>query len=306
MGDGDEFDAIRRLLAIWGDQAIGIGDDAAILDIPSGEQLVVSTDASIEDVHFRRDWLSAEEMGARATAAALSDLAAMAATPRGMLLALGLPIHWRSELEALARGVGTAALLARCPILGGNLSGASQLSLTITVLGSTSHPLTRAAACPGDTIFVTGTLGASHLALQALMAGRAPASNHRDRFAKPAPRLREAIWLAEHGAHAAIDISDGLLADVSHMARASCVSIKIDDDAIPCVPGASVEDALASGEEYELIVAAPRDAPIRPAEFKRAFGLDLTAIGTVGAVGTVPVTLSRERTGMPRGHDHFS
>src|SRR5204863_2381843 len=108
MGDGAEFDAIRRLLAIWGEQAVGIGDDAAIVDIPAGERLVVSTDASIEDVHFRRDWLRADEIGARATVAALSDIAAMAATPRGLLVALGLPTEWNNQFDALGRGIGAA------------------------------------------------------------------------------------------------------------------------------------------------------------------------------------------------------
>ena len=135
MGEGPEFDAIRRLLANWGSAASGIGDDAAVLDLPADERLVVSTDASIEGVHFRREWMSAEEVGARAAAAALSDLAAMGAMPRGLLLALGVPEGWRAELDALAQGVGAVASAAGCPIIGGNVSAASELSLTITVLG---------------------------------------------------------------------------------------------------------------------------------------------------------------------------
>ena len=106
LGDGAEFDAIREMLAQWGDRAHGIGDDAAVLDVPPGEQLVTSTDASVEGVHFKRDWLSPVEIGGRATAAALSDLAAMAATPLGLLLALGVPDDWREELPELAGGVG--------------------------------------------------------------------------------------------------------------------------------------------------------------------------------------------------------
>ena len=116
MGEGAEFDAIRRLLRLWDTRATGIGDDAAILDVPSGQRLVISTDASVQNVHFRREWLSAEEIGGRATAAALSDLAAMAATPLGLLLALAVPDDWRTELEALARGVGNIASAAGCPI----------------------------------------------------------------------------------------------------------------------------------------------------------------------------------------------
>src|SRR5712664_3042862 len=109
LGHGAEFDAIREMLAQWGDHARGIGDDAAVLDVPAGEQLVTSTDASVEGVHFRRDWLLPAEIGERATAAALSDLAAMAATPLGLLLALGVPDDWREELARLAGGVGVVA-----------------------------------------------------------------------------------------------------------------------------------------------------------------------------------------------------
>ncbi|MDB4882941.1 MAG: thiamine-monophosphate kinase, partial [Gemmatimonadetes bacterium] len=216
MGDGAEFDAIRRLLAIWESQAIGIGDDAAIVDIPAGERLVVSTDAAVENVHFRRAWLSAEEIGARATAAALSDLAAMAATPRGLLLALALPDHWRAELDALARGVGRVASATGCPIVGGNITRAAELSLTLTVLGSAVHPLERAGAVVGDDVYVTGTLGGPGAALRSWLAGGIPSPEDRARFASPMPRLHEARWLAALGAHAAIDISDGLLGDAAH------------------------------------------------------------------------------------------
>jgi len=306
MGAGAEFDAIRGLLVTWGAQAAGIGDDAAVLAIPAGERLVVSTDASVENVHFRREWMTAEEIGGRAAAAALSDLAAMGATPRGLLLALNIPELWRPELEPLARGVGTVAASAGCPIIGGNVSAAGELSLTITVLGSAVQPLTRSGARDGDIIFVTGRLGGSGAALRALLAGEKPAVAHRARFVAPVPRLREARWLAEHGAHAVIDISDGLVADASHLARASGVSLSLDERAVPCVSGVSVEDALASGEEYELLVAVPPASDIRADEFEREFGLPLTAIGVVSAPGASAVTLRGSRAVGSRGHDHLS
>ena len=306
MGAGAEFDAIRGLLVTWGAQAAGIGDDAAVLAIPAGERLVVSTDASVENVHFRREWMTAEEIGGRAAAAALSDLAAMGATPRGLLLALNIPELWRPELEPLARGVGTVAASAGCPIVGGNVSAAGELSLTITVLGSAVQPLTRSGARDGDIIFVTGRLGGSGAALRALLAGEKPAVAHRARFVAPVPRLREARWLAEHGAHAVIDISDGLVADASHLARASGVSLSLDERAVPCVSGVSVEDALASGEEYELLVAVPPASDIRADEFEREFGLPLTAIGVVSAPGASAVTLRGSRAVGSRGHDHLS
>ena len=108
MGEGREFDAIRAMLQVWGARARGIGDDAAVLDVPAGQHLVVSTDASVEGVHFRREWLTPEEVGGRATVAALSDIAAMGALPIGMLLALAVPPDWMGKIVALSRGVGDA------------------------------------------------------------------------------------------------------------------------------------------------------------------------------------------------------
>jgi thiamine-monophosphate kinase len=306
MGSGAEFDAIRRLLATWGAAAVGIGDDAAIVDIPAGERLVVSTDATVENVHFRRGWLTAEEIGARAAAAALSDLAAMAATPRGLLVALGLPEEWLGQLDDFARGVGAVAVAAACPIIGGNISASRELTLTLTVLGSAAHPLRRAGAQPGDIIFVTGRLGGAGAAVKALYDGRAPDPAHRVRFASPMPRIREALWLAARGAHAAIDVSDGLLADAAHLARASGVSIALDATALPRVGGVSVDEAAASGEEYELIIAAPREMASLADEFSRTFDLELTAIGTVAAASGEAVTMAGMRGDAHVGHDHLA
>lgn len=306
MGSGAEFDVIRGFLAIWGDGAQGIGDDAAIMDIPQGERLVVSTDACVEHVHFRREWMTPEEIGARATAAALSDLAAMAATPRGLLVALGVSDAWRAELPGLAAGVGTAAAAAQCIIVGGNLSAAGELSLTMTVFGSAVRPLMRAGAREGDIIFVTGRLGGAGAALGAMLDGRAPSADARARFVGPVPRLREARWLEEHGARAAIDISDGLIADAAHLARASGVSIELNEHAVPCFAGVTSRDALASGEEYELLVAMPPSHAISTNEFERLFGIPLTAIGIVVRATDPVVTIAGSPGEEPAGHDHFA
>ncbi|MEO5818054.1 MAG: thiamine-phosphate kinase [Gemmatimonadaceae bacterium] len=305
MGEGAEFDAIRQLLAIWGSNAIGIGDDAAIVDIPAGERLVVSTDASVENVHFRREWLNAEEIGARATTAALSDLAAMAATPRGLLLALALPDAWRTDIAELARGVGLVASASGCPIVGGNITRAGELSLTLTVLGSAVRPLERTGAIVGDDIYVTGRLGGPGAALRSLLAGETPVPAHRARFVSPAPRLREARWLAALGAHAAIDISDGLIGDAAHLARASSVSIVLDEDVVPGVADVSLSDACVSGEEYELLVAMPHDAQIDIAAFEREFGLPLTRIGSVVLAARGTVRFAGGFVPSSRAHDHL-
>jgi len=306
LGGQREFDVIRAMLGVWGADAHGIGDDAAVLTVPNGQRLIASTDASVEGVHFRREWLTPREIGARAAAAALSDLAAMAATPIGLLLALALPQSWLPEIEEVARGVGEMASRTRCPIVGGNLSRADVLSLTITVLGSAAAPLTRGGARVGDSLYVTGLLGGTVTALQALTRGTPIDAAHRERFASPRPRLDEARWLAERGASAAIDISDGLLADAGHLAAASAVAIELDPSRYPCMTGVSASVAAWSGEEYELLVTFPANLHPDVDAFRERFGLPLTAIGRVQQGEGVRQRGSSVRVEFPLGHDHFS
>ena len=306
LGQGAEFDAIRAMLREWGPRASGIGDDAAVLDVPAGQRLVVSTDASFEGVHFRREWLSAQEIGARAVTAALSDLAAMAAAPIGLLLALGVTEAWQQDLDEIARGVGHSAGGAGCPIVGGNVTRARELSLTITVLGAAEHPLRRDTARDGDLVFVTGMLGGPGAALDALLSGRVPDAGHMARFASPRARLRESRWLADAGARAAIDISDGLGADLTHLARASGVTVELEVDRIPSVDGVPREETLTSGEEYELVVIFPPDAAPDAAAFESHFGIPLTRIGVVRPASGEPVRATGARVDHARGHDHLS
>lgn len=304
LGAGGEFDIVRRMLERWGPLAIGIGDDAAIVPLPAG-QLIVSTDTSVEGVHFRREWITHREIGYRATAAALSDLAAMAATPFGVFLALTLPEADVPHAGDVADGVGDCLKAAEARVLGGDVSRGERLSLTLTVLGSASHPLTRSGARPGDRLYVTGRIGGPGAALREFEAGKTPARGLRDRFCHPVPRLKESRWLADHGARAAIDISDGLVADARHLAAASAVSIHVRGDKLPVFDRLSVEDALASGEEYELLLTCP-DA-LDSTAFKREFDLDLTEIGDVsaGAAPGVEVTVSGRPVAAPAGYDHF-
>jgi thiamine-monophosphate kinase len=308
LGPGAEFDAIREMLAQWGPQARGIGDDAAVIDFPGNHLLIASTDASVEGVHFKRDWLSPTEIGGRAAAAALSDLAAMAAMPVGLLLALGVPDEWREKLVELADGVGDAAARQSCPIVGGNITRArgGELSLTITVLGFASEPLRRSGARVGDRVCVTGRLGGPGAALRDLLASRVPSPEHLARFVAPVPRVREARWLAERGAQAAIDISDGLLADAHHVAVASRVTLSLDLERVPCVGGVSPTEAVTSGEEYELLLAIPVLAGDLASDFEVQFGVPLTEIGVVEPASDAPVTTRGARVDPARGHDHFS
>ena len=305
LGPGREFDLVREMLRRWGDRARGIGDDAAVLTAPPGGQIVLSIDTSVEGIHFRPEWISLEEIGWRATAAALSDLAAMAAEPLGILVALVVPAQRTSGLGALAEGIAAAASESSAPILGGDLTNGDCLTIAVTVVGSSAKPLTRSGARPGDTLWVTGQLGGPALALAAWHEGRQPAPEARARFAHPVPRIREALWLAGAGATAGIDISDGLGGDAAHLAAASGVRITIDADSVPLAPNADVSTAQRSGEEYELLVTT--HAPFDASAFQREFGLPLTRIGTVekGDAG-VDLMIGGERVASPGGYDHFS
>lgn len=305
MGPGGEFDLIRQLVTRWGSRAQGIGDDAAILEPPPGLHLVASVDSAVEGVHFRRDWLSAREIGYRAAAAALSDLAAMAATPLGILVALAIPREWLREVNDIADGIGDLAGRMSAPIVGGNVSRAPTFSITTTVLGAARTPLTRGGVCPGHLLYLTGRFGGPGAAIHALERGRLPDDSHRDRFARPVPRIPEAQWLAERGATAAIDISDGLLADLQHLAAASRVHLSIDLDRLPTVAGVEPEHAASSGEEYELAVSTA--SAIDTADFEAAFGIPLTRIGVAveGPAG-VAATIAGKRVAPLAGHDHFS
>ena len=328
LGAGAEFDAIRRLAARWGMRAVGLGDDCAVLDPPEGERLVISTDSSVENVHFRRSWLSPREIGWRATAGALSDLAAMGARPLGVMLGLVVPYEWRSALDELADGIGEAAAFGGAPILGGDTSDGGVLALAVTVIGAAARPLPRSGARAGDRLYVTGVLGGSLGALRDLEAGRIPRPGMWQRFAHPEPRLREGQWLAEQGVTAAVDISDGLAADLGHLAAASGVRIAVDLDKLPvyeeadprtgafgAVGGAAkhalavLTDAARSGEEYELLVTSPK--PLDAARFAARFQLPLTEIGraealSVGQAPEVVLTAQGRRVDLPPGHDHFS
>jgi thiamine-monophosphate kinase len=303
LGPGAEFDVIRELLARWGEQAIGIGDDAAVLEVPRGESLVTSVDASFEGRHFRRGWLTPHEIGYRAVTAALSDLAAMAAKPLGVLIALALPTEWQGELGAIANGIAEATAAAGTVIRGGNISASNELSITTTVFGSAFTPLTRAGAKPGDRIYVTGKLGGPGAALRSLELEGDPGP-FRERWVHPVARITEARWLLDRGASAAIDLSDGLVADLRHLAAASRVSIAIDSALVPCLDGIDREAALSSGEEYELIVAAR--GPLDTASFAARFDLPLTDIGSVGDGTKGHVTVAGARVANVTGHDHLS
>ena len=304
LGPGREFDAIRTMAQQWGDRARGLGDDAALLDIPAGHRLVVSIDTSIENQHFRRGWLESREIGWRAAASALSDLAAMGASAIGVLMAAGVPPSWRGELAAIADGIGDAADSVGAKVLGGDTSSASELSIAITVLGAAERGIGRGGAAAGDRVYVTGRLGGPISALRVLQRGARPHPAHRARFAHPEPRIREGLWLAAHGAAAMIDISDGLIADAAHVAAASGARLVIDLDRIPVLDGIDPRHAAQSGEEYELLLTAAE--PLDLAAFAAQFPAGLTEIGRVAAGSGVEARYGGRLISLDAGHDHFA
>ncbi len=316
LGAGREFDRIRALVHSLGGQAEGLGDDCAILP-PGPGHIVLSTDLSIEGVHFRREWLEAEEVGWRAAAAALSDLAAEGAEVLGVLASIGVPSGApEDELNRLMQGVGGVVAQAGGKVLGGDLSRAPVWTADIAAVGRTERPVMRSGARVGDRLWVTGSLGAARAALCSWLAGEAPTPTARAAFSRPSPRIIAGQWLANHGARAMIDLSDGLAGDAGHLAAASGVRLEIPIDDLPVAGdvdaaarrlGISPEEfAAVGGEDYELLAALPPQfGPEEAGEFTDASGLPLTAIGGVVAGEGVRLT----RRGQPvslRGFDHLA
>lgn len=317
MAGGPEFDRIRAIIAALGPRAAALGDDCAL--IPFGaEFLALSTDLTVEGAHFRRDWLSLSDIGWRAAASALSDLAAEGADPVGLLAALSLPNDIDNDAATeLMAGIGAAADAVGASVLGGDLSAGPALSIAATVVGRTAHPVTRAGAEPGDGIWVTGRLGAARAALHGLQHARELTSDERRAFARPEPRVAAGLWLAQYGARAMLDLSDGLAADAPHLAAASRVGLAIALELLPCADavraagariGAAPEQfAAEGGEDYELLAAMPPSFTLEQADrFAEECGIPLTRIGeaTNGPTGVTfslggrPMTLA--------GFDHFA
>ncbi|HEX2249139.1 MAG TPA: thiamine-phosphate kinase, partial [Gemmatimonadales bacterium] len=257
----------------------------------NGTCLAISTDVSVEQVHFRLDWIDLSDVGWRATAAALSDLAAEGAEPAGLLNALTIPSGATpSDLLQITTGIRDAARAAGAPVLGGDLSSGPAWSLAVTVLGFTDRPVTRAGAKPGDSLWVTGALGGTRAALEAWRRKDQPTQEARRRYARPLPRIDAGRWLAAHGARAMIDLSDGLGGDAAHIAAASGVALHINLDQVPVATEARDEArrsgtspqrfAAESGEEFELLVALPPEFNQNDT-FVRECALPLTLIGSV-------------------------
>ena len=291
LGPGREFDLIRSFLARPGAAPgpavrVGPGDDCTVV---TGDGIAVSVDMTVEDVHFRRSWLEPGEIGYHAGAAALSDLAATAATPIGVLVAVALgPGDEDGFGRAVMAGLVEAAADVGATLLGGDVTRSpGPLVVDVTVVGTAARPVLRNGARPGHEVWVTGTLGAAAAAVAAWLDGDEPAPEARAAFARPAPRIAEALWLGERSVPASmVDLSDGIAGDAGHLAAANGVRVVIRAGSLPIAGPAAARDgvrlAAAGGEDYELCFTAPAGAvaTVRDA-FVDRFGVPLTQVGAV-------------------------
>ncbi len=289
IGEFELIELFTRSFARRGERVLlGIGDDAAVLEPPPGKRLLATVDAVFEGVHFDRR-APPEDVGWKALAVNLSDLAAMGARPLWALVALAVPPRESpARLARVGRGLSACARRHRVSLVGGNVSHARQLSVTVTALGATvpGRALTRCRASPGEAILVSGTLGDAALGL---LPGAATALRRRQ--LRPVPRL--ALGQALVGiATACIDVSDGLVQDLGHLCRASGVGASVRLAELPLSPAYQAatrgrrdpwEPALAGGEDYELVATVPVGRVPRALRAARRAGTRLSIIGSVVA-----------------------
>jgi thiamine-monophosphate kinase len=296
MGSGREFDLIREFVGnsrkTHAAIQVGSGDDCAILAV---SPFAISTDMSVENVHFRRDWLQPQEIGYRAAMAALSDLAAVGAQPVAALVSFAFTQAdaegWATEVM---KGVTEVVEAFDAVVTGGDVARTPDGAvIDMVVIGRADQPILRSTAKPGEEVWVTGTLGGAAAAVAAWLEGREPSRAVRERFARPVARVKEGMQL-RGVASAMIDLSDGVAGDARHLAAASGCRIIIDAALLPVHAGATVAHALAGGEDYELCFTAPRGARID-------LDIEVTKIGEVVAGEGIEIRNGRDGG----GYDHF-
>jgi thiamine-monophosphate kinase len=316
-----EFDLIERYFTRQGDRGdvlLGVGDDAALLQVPPGQVLVAAVDTLVEGRHFLPD-APPESVGHQALAVNLSDLAAMGATPAWALLSLSLPAADEAWLGGFAAGLYALADRERVALVGGDTVRGPRVA-TVTALGfvEPGQALRRGGAHPGDLVYVTGTLGDAGLALlaqQGLFVGLGTVAGLRERLDRPTPRLAEGRALVGT-ASAAIDVSDGLAADLGHVCSASGVGATLYLDRLPCSPTvrryvAETGDwsvPLAAGDDYELCVTVPASRQAEVESLAAALPAGLHWVGiierTPGMRLVMPDGSMLDQA--PRGYDHFA
>jgi thiamine-monophosphate kinase len=270
---------------------LGIGDDAAIWEPTPGAQQVVTTDALVEDVHFRLGTTSWSDLGWKALAVNVSDIAAMGARPRHALVTLGLTPQTRlADLRELYRGLAELAERFDLSVIGGDVVSAPVFVLSVTVIGESNGPLLRRdAGRPGDLVAVTGALGASMGGLRLLEQGSSSspeADRLRQAHLRPLPRVAEGQALVRAGLRCAMDLSDGLLGDTTRLCERSGVGALLEAERVPVDPallaafgGEARSIAIAGGEDYELLCAGPPAALDQARSALAALDTPLTVVG---------------------------
>jgi len=283
---------------------LGIGDDAAILDIPAGHSLVYCSDLVVEDTHFIRGKHPADSVGYKAVAVNVSDVGAMGGVPMYFLISIATPgdleVEW---VDAFYSGVEKACRDFDVVLAGGDTSSAASIFVDVAMVGRVpaGSGVTRSGARVGDGIYVTGKLGGSALGLELLRAGKiGDAAVQRHLY--PQPRHRVGAVVRDR-AHAMIDVSDGLSTDLGHVVAESAVSARIYKERLPGAEGAAENHVLHGGEEYELLIVA-QDLP---GEIE---GVSITRIGEViESVGGEHQIYVLDRNGesvlKPKGWDHY-
>jgi thiamine-monophosphate kinase len=315
LGQLGEFGLIKRVATGRPQPAstlVGPGDDAAVVAAPDG-RVVATTDVLVDTVHFRLDWSTPEQVGRRAAAANLADVAAMGAVPTALLVGLACPADTPvATLDGLAEGLWTEAQAAGTGVVGGDVASSSRLTVAVTALGSLEGrpPVLRSGARPGDLVALRGRIGWAAAGLAVLQRGfRSPAvvvNAHR----VPEPPYAAGPEAARAGATSMIDVSDGLLADLGHVAVASHVVVDLRSDALE-VPTRLVDVGAALGADPRHWLLTGGDDHALVATFPRGvllpFGwIRIGSVRSAGADGPAVLVDGHHYDGGVAGWDHFS
>ncbi|HWL66396.1 MAG TPA: thiamine-phosphate kinase [Actinomycetota bacterium] len=289
LGEFALIDRWRTRIGSAPENEVWSGDDAAVIASP-GDRLVLTTDVLVEGIDFDLRYAEGPDIGWKAMASNLSDVAAMGGRPRRAVATLTLrPDTSVGLVDGILEGMLELSGRWDVGLVGGDVSGSPTLSLGVTVVGVAEIPLLRSGARIGDVLCVTGELGGAAGGLLALKDGRLDMSGLIERQLRPAPRVAEGVALAQAGASAMIDVSDGLAADLDHLVSPSGVGCEVDIESIPVDPALAgvadliwpMEAALTGGEDFELLVALPEERVGDATEALTDLGTVLTRIGRV-------------------------
>jgi thiamine-monophosphate kinase len=312
VGEFPFLDHLLPLLPVGRGNVVGPGDDCAVTR-GLGKNVLLTTDALVEGVHFESAWMTPRQIGRKAYLVNASDVAAMGGRPRFCLVSIGAPADFPvSDLTAIHKGITDVAAKHGAWVAGGNLARASELFVSITLIGEMSGtPVRRSGGRPGDALYVTGTLGEAAFGLKELQTNPSARSAAVRRFREPIPHIQAGMILARGVASAMIDVSDGLLQDLRHLCGASGVGAEISLDSLPCslrVRRHAPMLALHGGEDYELLFVVPRKREARLKRLRSQLGCRVTRIGCLLPKHEGLRVCDRAGNSLPvkaTGYDHF-